>query len=349
MVRVAVIGAGIMGTCSAYQIKDAFPNFDVTMIAEKFSPNNTSDGAAGFWRAAKVAGTPLELIKKWSEGTQRYAYDLLKTTDAPLMGLSICHGYLVSSKPLTRSDWEQQSPNCHILSESELKQFPAKIKSGCSYSSIVIESAKFIPYMTKQFANKGGKILKQRVTDINKLFESYDLVINCSGLAAGELVNDTEVYPIRGQTIRVKAPWIKEFIFHIDVDENGRCVYMFPNQDYVVLGGTKQENNSNTEATVEEHDWIMKYTQEFIPSLKHAEFICDWVGLRPARSRIRLEKEVVCLDQGGNDGDIKNGIIIHNYGHGANGITLSWGCCEDVVELVRDCCKDIDISLQAKL
>jgi D-amino-acid oxidase len=42
-------------------------------------------------------------------------------------------------------------------------------------------------------------------------------------------------------------------------------------------------------------------------------------GLRPYRLEVRLERE---------------GRVIHNYGHGGAGYTLSRGCAEDVARLV---------------
>jgi D-amino-acid oxidase len=49
------------------------------------------------------------------------------------------------------------------------------------------------------------------------------------------------------------------------------------------------------------------------------------VGLRPGRAEVRLEKEL-----------ISGKVIIHNYGHGGSGVTLSWGCAEEVVELANE-------------
>ncbi|HIN08299.1 MAG TPA: FAD-binding oxidoreductase, partial [Candidatus Poseidoniales archaeon] len=46
------------------------------------------------------------------------------------------------------------------------------------------------------------------------------------------------------------------------------------------------------------------------------------VGLRPARSAVRLE-----LESGERP-------LIHNYGHGGGGVTLSWGCADEVVALL---------------
>ena len=47
--KVAIIGAGIMGVSTAICLQDEDPSLDLTIIAEKFSPDNTSDGAAGMW------------------------------------------------------------------------------------------------------------------------------------------------------------------------------------------------------------------------------------------------------------------------------------------------------------
>lgn len=64
-----------------------------------------------------------------------------------------------------------------------------------------------------------------------------------------------------------------------------------------------------------------------MPAIKSAEIIKHQVGLRPARDRVRLELEI--------KGNEKNGPrIVHNYGHGGAGITLSVGCAEEAADLV---------------
>jgi D-amino-acid oxidase len=47
------------------------------------------------------------------------------------------------------------------------------------------------------------------------------------------------------------------------------------------------------------------------------------VGPRPGRPSVRLEAEQVGAHR-----------VIHDYGHGGAGVTLSWGCAEEVVRLV---------------
>ncbi|MFE6645077.1 FAD-dependent oxidoreductase [Nocardioides sp. NPDC057772] len=47
------------------------------------------------------------------------------------------------------------------------------------------------------------------------------------------------------------------------------------------------------------------------------------VGLRPTRPQVRVTAE-----------RSDKGLVIHNYGHGGAGVTLSWGCAEDVARLL---------------
>jgi len=49
MKKVAVIGAGVIGLSTALRLQEEIPGLQVSVIAEKFSPETTSDGAAGIW------------------------------------------------------------------------------------------------------------------------------------------------------------------------------------------------------------------------------------------------------------------------------------------------------------
>jgi D-amino-acid oxidase len=69
---------------------------------------------------------------------------------------------------------------------------------------------------------------------------------------------------------------------------------------------------------------------EVVPELAGAEMLQHHVGLRPSRpGGVRLE-----VDAEGPKGTE----VIHNYGHGGAGVTLSWGCGEEVVGLMEKSC-----------
>jgi hypothetical protein len=48
---------------SAVRIQNTLPNVDVTLIADIFSPNTTSDGSAGFWEPHLVNPDQAEDIR----------------------------------------------------------------------------------------------------------------------------------------------------------------------------------------------------------------------------------------------------------------------------------------------
>lgn len=72
----------------------------------------------------------------------------------------------------------------------------------------------------------------------------------------------------------------------------------------------------------------------FIPGLEHAEYDPDAPlvqGLRPFRgSNVRVERELRTR----KDGSISR--IVHSYGQGGAGFSLSFGCAGDVLNLVRE-------------
>lgn len=52
-----------------------------------------------------------------------------------------------------------------------------------------------------------------------------------------------------------------------------------------------------------------------------------WVGLRPSRVPLRLSSEITRTNSTGAEV-----LVCHCYGHGGSGVTLSWGCAEDLVQ-----------------
>ena len=61
--RVCVIGAGVVGLSSAVRIQDELPHCDVTLLADRFSPDTTSDGSSGIWLLHLVGGVSQDLLR----------------------------------------------------------------------------------------------------------------------------------------------------------------------------------------------------------------------------------------------------------------------------------------------
>ena len=65
MVRIAILGAGVVGLSTATKIQQCLPNADVTIIADKFTKDTTSHGAGGIFlpRYESHPDTPKERVR----------------------------------------------------------------------------------------------------------------------------------------------------------------------------------------------------------------------------------------------------------------------------------------------
>ncbi len=98
--------------------------------------------------------------------------------------------------------------------------------------------------------------------------------------------------------------------------------YIIPRRDCVVLGGSAEPHNYNLQIDDALTQAIFDRTQKVDPKIKKSNLVKVETGLRPYRSEIRLEKA-------------QNRNIIHNYGHGGSGFTVSWGCAQKVLEIIE--------------
>ncbi|KAL5281431.1 DDO family protein [Megaselia abdita] len=223
--------------------------------------------------------------------------------------------------------WEDIVYGCQHLNQKQLDSLnegrARKFTRGHFFTTFTSEPLKFIPFLTKTFLENGGKFVKRRIQNLNEFSHSseFDIIVNCTGLGSKTIVGDTKMHAIRGQVARVKANWL--YCAFIDEADDGN--YIIPNTESVVLGGTHQIDDFNTSIYPEDSEFIFKGCKELLPGLKHVPTLFQWAGLRPGRNDVRLEPEI-----------LSNGkIIIHNYGHGGCGVTVAWGCAEDVVKIVQ--------------
>lgn len=97
-------------------------------------------------------------------------------------------------------------------------------RSGIAFTTFICEPTIYLPYLYKRIVKAGGKLQRKRIESFDEL-QTFDLVINCTGLGANSLVkDDVDLKPIRGQVIRVNAPWVKVAI----LDESDDGNYIIP-------------------------------------------------------------------------------------------------------------------------
>jgi D-amino-acid oxidase len=152
------------------------------------------------------------------------------------------------------------------------------------------------------------------------------VIVNCSGYGARNLVPDRDVTAVRGQAVVVRNPGITEFFVGSGA-ARWPLTYLFPHDDVVLLGGTEEHGSASREPDPGTAERIVAACAAIRPQLRDVEVLEHRVGLRPVRRSVRLEAESQTHD----------GVtVVHSYGHGGAGVTLSWGCAEDAAQLVLD-------------
>ena len=305
-----VVGAGVSGLSSAIRLLEN--DWEVTIWSSEFSPNTTSDVAAALWYPFLSA--PVEKTNIWGSET----YDVLKVLSRfPQTGVSMTQTYEYFREEQPDPLWKESVDGFKRLN----KDLPEDYVECFSFMTSVIEMPIYLQWLMNRYEELGGNHKVKRINNFSNISEQYNLIVNCTGLESKTLLNDSEVYPVRGQIIRVKTD-IKEMYLDQQIST---LAYIVPRSEDMILGGVAQSNDWSLETRMEDRDNILEKCCKLIPELKNAEIIEDMVGLRPGRSEVRLEKEILLGRP-----------MIHNYGHGGSGVTLSWGCADDVVELANE-------------
>ncbi|XP_034431304.1 D-aspartate oxidase [Hippoglossus hippoglossus] len=325
-VKVVVVGAGVIGFSTAVCIAEALPSCSVTLLSEKFSPDTTSDGAAGILFAGKFPDIPLERQRLWFKDSFDHLLAIAQSQHSPEAGVMLSSGWQIFKEvPADKVPfWSEFVIGFRLMTGRELRRFPDHT-FGQAFTTIKCECSSYLPWLENRFKRAGGQVQQRKVDNLQELSNSYDIIVNCSGLGSKLLVGDTQVYPVRGQVLKVEAPWLQHFIR----DGDGKT-YIYPGIHSVTVGGTRQEGDWRLEVDEGDTKSILERCGRLEPSISKAKVLSEWVGLRPSRRNPRVERELVQL-QG------RQVPVVHNYGHGGWGVTLAWGTALDAMRLVRQC------------
>ncbi len=312
--KVIILGCGVSGLTTGIKLLES--DFAVKIVAVSLPPKTTSDVAAAYWYPYKVS--PRDKVLRWASlSYQRF----LELKENPETGVSMFELVKIFSHPMSDPFWKSVVRSFRRLNSEEL---PKDYVDGFMAEVPIIETPLYMGYLVRTFLNMGGSIekLEKEIDSVKELCGLGDLIVNCSGLGSRKICNDKDSFPIRGQIIRTTNPGLSRCIN----DELGPLAvsYVVPRTNDCILGGTAEENNWSLEIDPTTAEEILRKCKILEPNLNDAEVLDHKVGLRPGRVEVRLELERIS----------GSCVLIHNYGHGGAGFTLSWGCAEDVHALV---------------
>lgn len=309
-----VLGAGITGLTTAVTLLAA--GCDVRVVTAAPIEASTSYLAAAVWFPTHVG--PPDRVAAW--GRRTYAVLAGQARDG-VPGVVMRESLALYRQPPGTPDWVASVGQVRPATAAEL---PAGYACGLRYAVPLVEMPLYLPWLAGQLLDRGGEIRARRVAAIGELLDGWaDALVCCPGLAARDLLGDLSVYPVRGQIVRVTNPGLTLSVR--DEHHPGGRAYVHPRTGDCILGGTLDEHNWDTRVDLAAADAIIARCTDIVPGLAGASVLEHIVGLRPGRPAVRLEESPAGRGRAR---------VVHNYGHGGAGITLSWGCTEDVARIL---------------
>jgi D-amino-acid oxidase len=296
--RVVVVGAGVTGLSCAVRLLEAGHRVDV--VARDLPLETTSVVAAALWYPYRAL--PQDRVTAWARTSYAAFADLARDEAA---GVRMLTGTEVLAQRAPDPWWVDAVPE---LTRTRVEGYA----DGWSFTAPVVDMPVYLRWLHARVEGLGGTVTRMSLGAL-PLPPPGELVVNCAGLGSRRLAGDSDLHPVRGQVVVVDGVEVDRWW----LDAAGPT-YVVPRGRTVVVGGTDDEGEWSRTPDPQTAETILRRATRLVPELERAHVVAHRVGLRPARSAVRLARE----DR-----------TIHCYGQGGAGVTLSWGCADEVAAL----------------
>lgn len=346
MKRIAVVGGGVIGYTTAIRLAER--GHSVTVHSGQEPLETTSATAAAYWAPYWIG----EYDQRWASDTLRVLQQL---AIEPGTGVAItpaeewldAQGAEELDEELEHAYWWRHLPGIHwsrgpvseprsmtLPGMTEAIQFVERVR----FETPVARMPDYLAYLRRRFTDlPGSEVRSVWIDSLGGLLDDFDLVVNCTGWQAKHSVQEERDDPdsmrlLAGHVIRMaRIPNQPLVTLHRGPFRN-TPLYMVPrsgSEEDMICGGTAiltepapPERAALQASDASIYDQILARCVAFEPRLAEQQPLQQLMGLRPVRKAVRLER------------DQREPRIIHHYGHGGSGLTLSWGSADAVARIV---------------
>lgn len=352
MFDVVIVGAGVIGLSCAMRLQEAGAR--VAVVTADEPETTTSWIAAAVWYPTHTEADPRvlgwasrtfdEFVRQAKQGvpgvTLRPTRMLLRaSTVTPWWAAAVPDFRSIPAAQIAAASTAAMSSSTDVLpsptqSATQRTEVAAEYTGEWRFTVPAVEMGPYLHWQTEQITSAGGALLPRRLQRLTDVADLAPITVNATGLAAGRLADDDAVHPIRGRIVVVTNPGITTSIR--DEDNPAGMTYVHPRSRDIILGGTFEPGQTDLTPDPHASAAIVARCTALVPELAHAQMITQRAGLRPGRhGGVRLGLDPGALDARASDGHApRAGRLIHNYGHGGAGMTLSWGCADEVAALI---------------
>ena len=235
---VAVLGAGVIGLTTAFELLRRGTR--VRVYAESFAAGTTSIIAGAQWLP-----TGIDFPPAGSDDRERFNR-LLRDSGEAFRSIGRAR-WGVESLPV----FEPRSAELHaeffesgVLDAPEdfdSEPAPGGIVEGRRYRTDFIHTPRFMRTLHAEVERLGGAFVSRAfagASDVESLDEHA--VVNCLALGSERVFGDDSMYPARGVLVHLE-PQPLGYIVHDEYK------YLFPREDALILGGTFEPGETETE------------------------------------------------------------------------------------------------------
>ncbi|UIX35287.1 FAD-dependent oxidoreductase [Streptomyces sp. GQFP] len=302
-----VVGGGVIGLTTAVVLAEQGRR--VRVWQREPAERTTSAVAGALWWPYRIE--PEALTGEWALASFS-VYEALAERPGET-GVRMVEGVQAGQRLDELGPWAARVPGLRETGEGLRARLP------------LIDMPVHLGWLRERFLAAGGVVEERSVESLAEATgaDGVDVVVNCTGLGARDLVPDPAVRPVRGQLVVVENPGITTW-FTAAGHSGSKTTYFFPQPGGLILGGTAEEDEWSLVPDPAVAEEIVRRCAVVRPAIAGARVLGHRVGLRPARDAVRLERELV----GGGR------VLVHNYGHGGAGVTVAWGCAAGAARLV---------------
>jgi D-amino-acid oxidase len=308
-VRILVVGAGVIGLTCAVRLAES--GHEVHVLARDLPLETTSAVAAAWWYPYRAA--PADRVAAWAARSYAVFEELASRPDSGVV--------MRPSVELHRSTQPDPWWADAVPSVRHATGLPTGYADGWAFEAPVAEMPVYLRQLAARLATAGGTLTRIALGGLPASPKA--VTVNCAGLGSRSLAGDHGMYPVRGQVVRVRQVGVDRVWLD---DTGGDITYVVPRSEDIVVGGSDEADRWELRPDPDVADRILERAARIVPELANAEVIGHRVGLRPCRDAVRLEME--------RRPDA--GPLVHCYGHGGAGVTLSWGCADEVASMVEE-------------
>ena len=221
------------------------------------------------------------------------------------------------------------------------EKVPQPFKVGIEYETYVTNMQVYLPWLHSWFHDLGGKTLKKEIKSLEEacMITETNVIIDCSGLGAIKIkgIEDKKMFPVRGQSIVVRAPFVERLLGNPGIGATPLPAYIIPlkKDGLVLLGSTLQKNDWLRVPREEDAKAIFERCAEIVPQLKELkeeDILEHKVGLRPEREGGPCISYQLLAGVGESKMEVH---LIRANGFGGYGVQSSWGAAKEVIKMMN--------------